>query len=111
MAIDAGSDHLVDEGSSELEAWRVLIASEGWRRFQAVAADEWGAEATLRKIDEALARVPRGDQAAIDDTVQQIQVARREVQRLLGIPAARVKQLSPERKSMRPFDTLRRIGR
>lgn len=99
-----------DDSAGDLEALRALVGSEGWAVFQRLVAEEWGAEPTLRKIDQALATIPRGDQDAVTDTVQQIQTARREIFRVLAKPKARIDQLAPKKPSTRPFDAIRRIG-
>lgn len=99
-----------DAAAGDLDALRGLVSSEGWAVFQRLVAEEWGAEPTLRKIDQALATLPRGDQDAVTDTVQQIQTARREIFRALAKPHARIAQLAPKKPSSRPFDAIRRIG-
>lgn len=100
-----------EDSSPDVAALRELLQSDGWRLFQALIEQEWGAAATLRKIDHALVEIPRGDRDAVNDTVQQIQASRREVLKVLGLPQARVSQLAPEEKSKQPFAALRRMGR
>ncbi len=99
------------EPSPDLGALRELVQSEGWRLFLALIDDAWGSDATLRKIDAALATVARGDTSAVNDTVQQIQASRREIQKVVGLPAFRISQLEPQPTSTQPYAALRRMGR
>lgn len=100
---------MADDESQELSDLRELVRL--WPTFTALVEAEWGPAATLTKIDRALAGVDRGETAAVNDTVQQIQASRREVYRVLGLPAARIAQLAAPKKSRQPFEALRRIGR
>src|SRR5436309_1747460 len=94
---------------SELDALKHFVASEGWRAFAEMVEREWGAAKTLQRIEAALASVPRGDQAGVNDTVQQIQTARNEILKLVAWPMDRIGALEPKPVSRRPFDALRRI--
>lgn len=80
--------------------------------FLRLVEHAWGSDATLAKIDAALAVVSRGDSEGVADTVQQIQAARREVLKVLTLPRERLvlleKGIAPAK---RPFEALRRIGR
>lgn len=100
-----------EDSNPELVALRELLRSDGWKAFQVLVEQEWGADPTLTKIDRALATIDRGDTPAVQDTVQQIQASRREVYKVLGLVAARVQALTPEAKSSQPFAALRRMGR
>lgn len=100
-----------EDSSPDLASLRELLQSDGWRLFQALIEQEWGAAPTLTKIDRALATIERGDLQAVQDTVQQIQASRREVYKVIGLVQARVSQLAPEEKSKQPFAALRRMGR
>lgn len=71
-----------------------FLQSPGWTRFQALVMAEWNAERVLAKQAEALSQIPRGDQDAINDTVQQIQGTRREILALLDLPKQRLAQLT-----------------
>lgn len=93
-----------------LRAWKDLLQSVGWSLFWQAVEEEWGAEVVLARMERALTAVPRGDQEAINDTVQQIQVARREIQKLRSIPAAKITALTPKEEPKGPFAALRRTG-
>lgn len=100
-----------DETKAERDALRVLVQSEGWALFQRLIEQEWGADATLGKIDAALSVIARGDVDAVSDTVQQIQAARREVLKVLTLPRERLALLDKGEPTKRPFEAWRRIGR
>lgn len=84
------------------------MASDGFRYFEALVDRHYGAEPTLQKINLALETVERGNQEAVTDTVQQIQAARREVQRMLRLPAERIAELTGPTAAKRPFAAWRR---
>lgn len=100
-----------DPTRAERDALKAGLASEFWAVFQRLVQQEWGADATLAKIDTALQAVPRGDSEAVSDTVQQIQAARREVLKVLTLPRERLAQLEKPERPARPFETWRRGGR
>lgn len=99
------------EREEERLALKALVQSEGWKAFQSLIDGEWGADATLAKIDRALGMVDRGDTDGVADTVQQIQAARREVLKVLTLPRERLTALEAPDEDKRPFAAFRRIGR
>lgn len=92
-------------------AWRDLAQSKGWALFWEAIDAEWGAEIVLARMDQLLAKIARGDQEAINDTVQQLQFARREIQSLRQIPTMKLQQLTDKPTSKSPFAALRRTSR
>lgn len=98
-----------DPEGGERDSLRGLIESDGWQRFAAYIAQEWGADASIRKLDDALkAAGPGEDVTAI---VLQIRASALQIQNLVRWPAQRIAQLGDAKKSGRPFEALRRIGR
>lgn len=95
---------------AEIAALKELVASDGWRVFLQMVDAEWGAEQVLARQEAALADVERGNQDAINDTVQQIQNTRKAVYALLSRVNQRIGQLAQAKKPWRPFAPHRRIG-
>lgn len=95
------------DGVAEAQALKELLESQGWTTFRDLVMQEWNAERVLAKQAEALSHIPRGEQDAINDTVQQIQSTRREILALLELPKQRLAQLTLK-PSRRPFAGLRR---
>lgn len=96
------------EPSGELTALKELLASEGWAQVLAAYEREWGAEATLQKIQQRVAQVPMGDHDAVQDMTQHVLSAQRAVKLFLGQFAERVKALTTEEKP-RLFGRHRRV--
>lgn len=100
-----------DPDAGEAEALNTLLHSDGWKLFEALVESEWGAAGTLEKIENALDKVPRGDHAAVQDTVQQIQASRRAVNRAVGLPFSRLRQIAAPKLPEHQFADVRRITR
>lgn len=100
----------VDQDDGELRALTELLQSEGWKAYRALTDQEWGPEPTLNKLEAATKLFQRGETDAVHDTVQQIQASRREVLKVLELPAARIRALTPKKKAG-PFEQLRRTHR
>lgn len=96
----------------ELDDLQQLVASDGFKRFEAYLDQEWGDAAQVRKIDNALRELKPGDFDAEHMTVSQIRASAIHAQRLGRWPHSRIDQLKGAKsKSMNPMDALRRIAR
>lgn len=100
-----------EQDTHDREDLKALLQSPGWQLFVAIVESEYGAEATLAKQEAALAKLSRGDAEGISDTVQQIQVARREVFKMLRLPESRLADLTKKERPAGPFAGLRRVAR
>jgi hypothetical protein len=100
-----------EDDAQERETLKAFVESDGYKLFLRLVEQEWGADATLAKIDAALRDVARGDEPAVNDTVQQIQAARREVMRAVALPHARLRQVGAPKLPDRMFGSLRRTHR
>lgn len=89
----------------ERETLKAFVESEGYKLFLRLIEAEWGADATMAKIEKAL------DAGGDEGTVQQIRVARREVQKAMNLPYQRLRQVAPPRLPERMFGALRRVNR
>lgn len=90
-------------------AYKELVQSEGWRLFVTELVEpEWGAEACLRKIDDALSTVAPGEDEHL--TVLQIRAAARQIHKLVQAPADIVARATgqAQKPSRIPFASLRR---
>lgn len=100
-----------DSDGWERDTLKAFVESDGYKLFLRLIEAEWGADATLKKIDAALQDVARGDSTAVNDTVQQIQAARRAVQSAVGLPYQRLRQVGAPKLPDRLFGALRRVNR
>lgn len=93
-----------NEDLNEKEALTALLATDGWRLYQIEMAKQWGPEAQLRAIDQALSNLPAGHQEAVDSTVQQIRSASNAIMAGLRWPAEQLARLkaAEERRSIIP---------
>lgn len=98
----------IDADVNELDALKALIASDGWQLYQQAIRGAWGAEACMRQIDQALAGLPRGDQDAVNDTVQQIRASARAVQAMATWPESRVQTLQAQKPKAKGLAAWRR---
>lgn len=87
------------EDLNEKEALTALLASDGWKVYQAAMAQQWGPSAQLQQIDLALKALPPGDQDAVNMTVQQIRSASNAIMAGLRWPAVRLEQLKAQRQA------------
>lgn len=99
---------MIDPDVNEREALAALIESDGWALFLKAVDARHGDPASVREIDTALKAVERGDQAAIQDTVQQIRARARAVQAMVTWPRERLAALSHPQKKSAMFAGLRR---
>lgn len=97
-----------EPNTDERDALKALIESDGWARFLKEIEATWGDAACMAHIDRALAAIPRGDQDAVTDTVQQIRAAARAVQQVAQWPVLRLEQLKPKAKADVGFFARRR---
>lgn len=90
--------------ANEQEDLDALIASSGWRRFIDQMKSEWSGAAYDQKLQQALG-VTDDQQAA--GRARQIQVTRRELNKLLMWPQERIAELA---RRGRPMTESRRGG-
>lgn len=81
------------EDLNEREALKALIESDGWKLFSAAVNEQWGPNAQIAQIDRALSQVERGNQEAVQDTVQQIRASARAALATLEYPSMRLAQI------------------
>jgi hypothetical protein len=106
------ADNPQDTDTRELTDLQELLRSDGFTRFRAHVEDEWGAVASIQRIDRALTELPPGDRDAERETVLQIRAAARQIHALLQWPEERIAQLKgPKKKTISPMEALRRIAR
>lgn len=96
-----------DDISADVVALKDLLESDGWRMFLTMIDQEWGADATLGKIEKVLQQIPPGQQLAVDDATQQVLAAQRAVRAIKELPRTKLGQLTMQPKSRNPW---RRAG-
>lgn len=99
--------------STELLALKDLVQSEGWKLLTAFARREYGAEGYGPAMKAQIAQVGRGPDRAYElaQIVEKFDYASDAVNIVLSFPEQRISQLTPDKKSSRPFDAIRRIAR
>lgn len=100
-----------DEDGGELTALKDLLASDGWKRFTAYKDEQWGADATLQRMEAAMKIVPLGDQDAAHDAAQHVLSAQKQIKALLAWPSERVKLLTQAKPQRGWLAGQRRISR
>jgi hypothetical protein len=83
----------------ELEDLQQLVASPGFRRFLGYVAEEWGADAQMRKIDAVLRSLTPGNVDGEYTTVSQVRAAAKQIHQLVAWPDTRVAQLKSGKAS------------
>lgn len=94
--------------NDELRELRELITSAGWHRFTAMVDQQYGPEATLRRVEEKVAAVPLGDQAGVNDMTQHVLSATKAVRSAVMLPKERIASLSGQHTVKKPFAAWRR---
>ena len=99
-----------ETAQAELVALRDLVQSDGWRLFRQYLATEHGPAGYGRAVQTAIAAIPHGPDRAYDvqRVVDQIDATERAVNELAEWPHRRIRELSPDTVSRRPFASLRR---
>lgn len=84
-----------ETAQKELEELEALVASEGWRLFSEHCQADWGPAAYRRAVQAALGLVPSSQRAneEANRTVLQIEASAREVEKIVGWPASRIREL------------------
>lgn len=101
-----------DVDKNELTDLQQLVASDGFKRFQAHIAAEWGPEAQMQKIDAVLSALEPGNVDGEYTTVSQVRAAATRIHELARWPDTRIAQLKGEKpKVERALDRFRRIAR
>jgi hypothetical protein len=98
------------EGHEELTALNELRQSAGWRLFLAHLDQEHGPAGYGRRMQRALSEIQPGPERAYEvaRVAEQVDATARAVNELVKWPEERIRLLTPEPASRRPFAALRR---
>ena len=94
--------------SDELRELRELITSAGWHRFTEMVDQQYGPEATLRRVEEKIAGVAMGNQDGVNDMTQHVLSAAKAARSAVLLPKERIAALSGQHTIKKPFAAWRR---
>lgn len=91
------------ETESDADALKAMLASDGWKLFQAAIDQEWSDASVIVKIDRVVKGVVAGDELTINESARSVLSAKSAVEAMMSLPKL---ALSQHANANKPMDEL-----